>query len=110
MSKDQNNPEIVDFGDELNVRNVAQAYHHLRDILRQNDAIALDVAKLEDCDLTAAQMIECARRSASRDGKTITLATPPSAALLNVLQRAALVGADADPADTFWLQASGVNG
>ena len=96
---------VLNLGGEVTVRNVRDVHVHLCDILRHNDAVALGVAQLEDCDLTIVQLIESARRSASRDGKTLTLADAPSGALLNVLERAGMVGTGSS--DNFWLQALG---
>ena len=77
-------------------------------VLRQNDAVLLDLSGVTECDLTAVQILEGARRSADRDGKRFGLAAPASGSLLDVLLRAGLLSSSGADASGFWLQGGNV--
>ena len=99
--------KIVHLHGEMTLRTIATIYRGLCADLHQHDSLILDVADIADCDLAAAQLIECARRSATMEGKSLTLAAPASGALLDIVQRAGLLGPGAEGSARFWLHEAG---
>lgn len=70
--------------------------------LRNTDTLLIDVHEATDVDLTFVQLIESARRSASKDGKRLAIAAPVPPALRDLLERGGfLSGGDSAP---FWKQ------
>jgi hypothetical protein len=65
----------------------------------------LDFDDAAEVDLTLVQLIESARISVAREGKTLRLSAPASGALLAALERGGFVGEPTDPRTQFWLAA-----
>ena len=76
----------------------------LRHALTENECVELDLAALESADVSLVQLLASARKTALAEGKTLTLATPVSPVLNELL---ATIGLGADGADAaFWHPAS----
>jgi hypothetical protein len=74
--------------------------------LEQDGPLAIDCAEVSEVDLSFLQLLLAARASAVQRGKTIGLAAPLNAELLDTLTRAGF-RAVAEPAigdtETFWM-------
>jgi anti-anti-sigma regulatory factor len=87
---------------ELTVRTISDTHQKLTSELRNTDSLLIDVREVDDVDLTFVQLIESARRSASKDGKRLAMAAPFPPALRDLLERGGFLGAG-DSA-SFWKQ------
>ena len=94
----------VRFSDSVTISNISDAHGLLSSALERSSSVIIDIADVTEADLTFAQLIEAARRSATERGRTIQLRDGAQGAVLQVLQR----GGFLDPADSeradFWLQ------
>ncbi len=102
MSTDATAPNTLRLTGELTVRTIADTHRELASKLQNADALLIDVRKVTDVDLTFVQLIESARRSASTDGKRLTLAAPLPPPLRDLLERGGFLSAG-DGA-SFWKQ------
>lgn len=87
---------------ELTVRTITEAHQKLLSESVNADTILVDASKVTDVDLTFVQLIESARRSASKDGKRLTMAAPLPPVLRDLLERGGFLSAG-DSA-SFWKQ------
>jgi ABC-type transporter Mla MlaB component len=86
---------------ELTVSTIAKAHKKLVSAWAGAHDIGVDLNGVKEADLTLVQLIQSARLSAQRDGKTIHLIQPIPSALLSELER----GGFLDTADQFWTSA-----
>jgi MFS superfamily sulfate permease-like transporter len=94
----------VRFSDSVTISNISDAHGRLSAALECGNSVVIDIADVTEADLTFAQLIEAARRSATERGRTIQLRNGAQGAVLQVLQRGGFLDpADPDRAD-FWLQ------
>jgi hypothetical protein len=94
--------EIVAFC-ELSIGSLAAFKLELLAAIERNDVLSLDVeAGAARADVASVQFIVAARHFAEIKGKAIRLAAPAHGALLEVLENAGFVSADAGER-TFWL-------
>jgi ABC-type transporter Mla MlaB component len=102
VSTDAKTPNTLRLMGELTVRTISDTHQKLTSGLQSTDALLIDVREATDVDLTFVQLIEAARRSASKDGKRLTMATPFPPALRDLLERGGFLSAgDSAP---FWKQ------
>jgi ABC-type transporter Mla MlaB component len=86
---------------ELTVSTITKAHKKLVSAWASARDIGIDLGGTKDADLTLVQLIQSARLSAQRDGKTIHLVQPLPSALVSELAR----GGFLDTADLFWTSA-----
>jgi anti-anti-sigma regulatory factor len=73
--------------------------------LHASNVVVLECGNLEDVDLTFIQCLLSARRSATEQGKTLSLAAPAAGSLREVLQRGGFLNArdsNSSPDEAFW--------
>jgi anti-anti-sigma regulatory factor len=87
---------------ELTVRTITEAHQKLLSEFANTDALIIDAREVADVDLTFVQLIESARRSASKEGKRLAMAAPLPPALRDLLERGGFLSAG-DSA-SFWKQ------
>ncbi|MBB3473895.1 STAS domain-containing protein [Sphingomonas sp. BK345] len=87
---------------DLSLATIDRLAAALREALSRGGSIRLDLTHVATPDLALLQVVEAARRQASRDGVDITLAAPAGAVLARALERAGFTsGFDATDHD-FW--------
>jgi ABC-type transporter Mla MlaB component len=90
----------------LTVRSAETVRATLRSALEQEGDVAIDCADASEADLSFVQLLIAARASAVHRGKTIALAAPLGAVLLNTLTRAGFRAVARPPigdSETFWI-------
>ena len=97
----------VQFTGEITVRTIVAAREKLAESLRQSVSVLLNIGSVASVDLTFVQLIESARLSAARDGKTLGLTSAATGPVLEALQRGGFLGARAAEQSGFWLEPSG---
>jgi len=85
---------------ELTVRTVHEHYLKLLEDYGQASNLAIDTRQINEADLSLVQLLQSARRTAQRDGKTITLIQPLPEALSSLLVRGGFLSSPSDIA--FW--------
>ncbi len=103
MSNSKN--DALRFFGAQSIREASGIHEKILECFRHNDLIVLEFADIAEVDLTFVQLIESARISAAREGKTLRLSAPASGELLRVLERGGFLGEQADPRTQFWLAA-----
>jgi ABC-type transporter Mla MlaB component len=96
----------------LTVRHAPQIHARLREALRQG-SVAIDCRAADEVDVSFIQLVLAARRSAAATGRTLRLAHPADATLLDRLRQAGMVrSGDEDPAadQDFWLNRETADG
>jgi len=85
------------------IRNISRFYPELSAALSGTQPVILDLSDEPEVDLAFVQVVESARLFARTNGRTLSLAQPPSGSLLDVLGRAGFIeNASYDDA-LFWL-------
>lgn len=79
--------------DGLTVRAIGECRTQLLDAFSRGGAIHIDCTAVMECDLSGAQLIVAALKTAERDGKRVRLAPPTSGVLTRTLSRAGLTEA-----------------
>jgi hypothetical protein len=97
-------PNLVTFGGDVTVANIAQAQDKLGVVLRQGGPVVVDIDDASEIDLTFIQLIESARRKAGEAGRDFTLRQPAGGALLEVLRRGGFLDDETSERAKFWLQ------
>ncbi|PWC31795.1 STAS domain-containing protein [Azospirillum sp. TSO22-1] len=91
----------------FDMRSIDTVRDRILDALRQHDAVVIDCAEVIAADLSAAQLLLAAHRSAGAWGKTLALAAPAEGALREVLVRGGFLPDGADgPGNRFWNEGS----
>jgi anti-anti-sigma regulatory factor len=96
----------------LTVRHAPEIHLRLREALGQG-SVTVDCRAADEFDLSFIQLILAARRSAAATGRTLRLAHPADATLLDRLQQAGMVRlGDEEPAadQDFWLNRETADG
>jgi hypothetical protein len=88
----------------VTISNISQAHEQLGALLREQEAVIVDVDDLSDTDLTFIQLLESARRKASEIGVGFSLNKPAAGSLLEVLRRGGFLDDETSDRATFWLQ------
>jgi anti-anti-sigma regulatory factor len=86
----------------LSLASVAQAHEKVLSAFDQDLPIVIDLDGVTDADLALVQLVEAARTSASRRGRSLNLSAPASGPTRVVLERGGFLGAPDRAA--FWLQ------
>jgi hypothetical protein len=94
----------VRFSESVTISNISAAHDLLSTALECNNSIIVDIAGLEEADLTFVQLIESARRSAAEGGRSIRLQQAADGAVLQVLQRGGFLDPEDRDRTDFWLQ------
>jgi anti-anti-sigma regulatory factor len=88
----------------ITIAGMADAHQALLAAMATDGSLTIDIGGVSEADLTFVQLIEAARRSAAKAGRSIALTAPATGPVHEVLRR----GGFLDPADTdrinFWLQ------
>jgi anti-anti-sigma regulatory factor len=80
----------VALADGLTLQTVQDGAARLREAYAQGGPIEIDCAAADECDLSGAQLIIAALKTADRDGRQVRLVPPSSGALQRTLSRAGL--------------------
>lgn len=88
---------------ELTVRSIAEHHQRLLDNYGQAADLTIDARQVSDADLSLVQLLQSARHTAKRDGKTISLTQPLPEALSSLLIRGGFLSSPSDVA--FWTNA-----
>ena len=88
----------------MTISNIGAAHDALGAALRQDDAIIVDIASVDETDLTFVQLIESARRKAAETGRDFTLRHSADGAVLEVLRRGGFLDDESSERAKFWLQ------
>ena len=89
---------------DATISEIDQTYRELRDALREEQPVLLDIDALTEIDLTFVQLIEAARCKASETGRDLMLRYPATGALLEVLRRGGFLDDETSERAKFWLQ------
>lgn len=85
---------------ELTVRTISDTHQRLVSELANTDTLLIDAKEITDVDLTLVQLIESARRTASKEGKRVAMAGSLPQSLRDLLDRGGFLSAgDSAP---FW--------
>jgi anti-anti-sigma regulatory factor len=88
---------------ELSLPTIANAHEKILSAFEQDMPIAIDLEGVTGADLSLIQLIEAARKSAARRGRSLILSAPAAGETLRVLERGGFLGSDA-ARSAFWLQ------
>lgn len=86
----------------LSLPAITEAHEKVLEAFDQDLPIVVDLEGVTDADLTLVQLLEAARASAARRGRSLTLSAPASGPTRVVLERGGFLGAPDRAA--FWLQ------
>lgn len=92
---------------DVTLQTAPAAHADLLAAIGSHSAITLDLSGSAESDLTLIQLVESARKSATRDGQALRLAEPARGDLLAMLERGGFVAADRPADRAFWLQEAG---
>ncbi|MGA0601941.1 STAS domain-containing protein [Caulobacter sp. KR2-114] len=96
---------MVTLAGDLTIQNIAGAHARLREAFAAGGPVRVDVAPDASVDLTLAQLLESARRTATDNGVDFALAAPAAGAFLETLNRGGFTETAEQRA--FWLAQSG---
>lgn len=92
----------VRFVGGVTIASISEAYAALAEGVKSGDPVVVNLDEVSEADLTLAQLLEAARRTAAAKGQAIRLERPADGAVLKVLQRGGFLDSgDADRLD-FW--------
>ncbi|MET3663977.1 STAS domain-containing protein [Caulobacter sp. 1776] len=94
----------ISFAGEVTISNIAQAHEQLGALLHEQEPVVIHVEDLTEIDLTFIQLLESARRKAGEIGVGLSLNTPATGPLLEVLRRGGFLDDETSDRATFWLQ------
>ncbi len=99
----------LDLSGPRTIRFADQTRSLLLEALCANSATSLDCSAVAEADLSFVQLLVSTRMSAELSGKTVTLAQPPSEALLRTLSKAGFkVSPDPLTGDaSYWIKKEG---
>jgi hypothetical protein len=98
-------PATVAIVGDAGIKSVGKIHKQFQLALKKNGSIELDLDKATDFDLAFVQLVESARRTATTEGKTVSLSAPVRGGLLEILKRGGFL---ADAAGSgFWLANAG---
>lgn len=102
MATPQEDNFRVELCGNLSLASIVEAHEKVLEAFDQDLPIVVDLEGVTDADLTLIQLLEAARTSAGRRGRSLSLSAPASGPTRVVLERGGFLGA-ADRA-AFWLQ------
>ncbi|KRA67114.1 hypothetical protein ASD89_02530 [Caulobacter sp. Root656] len=89
----------------MSISNIGAARDDLDAALREDGPVFVDIAAVDETDLTFIQLIETARRKAAGTGRDFRLCHPAGGAVLEVLRRGGFLDDDeTSERSKFWLQ------
>jgi ABC-type transporter Mla MlaB component len=94
----------LSFAGEVTISNIGAVRDDLDAALRENASVILDIASVDETDLTFIQLIESARRKAVETGRDLRLHHPAGGAVLEVLRRGGFLDDETSERAKFWLQ------
>ena len=94
----------ISFAGEVTISNIGAARDNVGAALRENDSVVVDIAAIDETDLTFIQLIESARRKAAETGRDFRLHRPADGAVLEVLRRGGFLDDETSERAKFWLQ------
>jgi hypothetical protein len=94
----------ISFTGEVAISNIGAARDDLDAALRQDGPVVVDIAAVDETDLTFIQLIESARRKAAATGRDFRLRHPAGGAVLEVLRRGGFLDDQTSERAKFWLQ------
>jgi anti-anti-sigma regulatory factor len=86
----------------LTISNIRDAHATLVEAMARDGAVVVNLDDVADADLTFAQLLEAARRTATAKGQEIRLEKPAEGAVLQVLQRGGFMEPDDSDRLNFW--------
>jgi ABC-type transporter Mla MlaB component len=92
----------VKFSGNLTISNIVDAHAALAEAMEREDAVVVNLDDVAEADLTFAQLLEAARRTAAVRGRKIRLEKPAEGAMLQVLQRGGFLEPDDSERLNFW--------
>lgn len=92
----------VRFSGSVTVSSIADAHAALAAGMDRDGPVVVNLDDVVEADLTLAQLLEAARRTANARGQTIRLETPAQGAVLQVLQRGGFLDPDDGDRVNFW--------
>lgn len=75
-------------GPTANLGNIREVSETILGCLGDNYTVGLDLSMTGEVDLTLLQVMAATAKLAERDGKTLTMLQPPSAAIIALMERA----------------------
>lgn len=93
---------LVRFSGSVTVSSIADAHAALAAGIDHDGPVVVNLDDVVEADLTLAQLLEAARRTANARGQTIRLETPAQGAVLLVLQRGGFLDPDDGDRVNFW--------
>lgn len=94
----------ISFAGEVTISNIGDAYEQISGLLREQDAVVINVEDLAETDLAFVQLLESARLKARQTGVGLSLNKPAGGALLEVLRRGGFLDDETSDRAKFWLQ------
>jgi anti-anti-sigma regulatory factor len=88
---------------DLSLQTIADVHEKVLAGFEQDLPIVLDLEAVTGADLSLIQLVEAARKSAARRGRSLILSAPAAGETLRVLQRGGFLGGDA-ARSAFWQQ------
>ena len=92
----------VSLSGDVTVSSISDAYAALVAGMEHGGPVVVNLDEVQDADLTLAQLLEAARRTAAAKGQEIRLEKPAGGALLQVLQRGGFLEPDDSDRLNFW--------
>ena len=102
MANSQEDIFRIELCGDLSLPSIGQTHEKVLAGFDQDLPIVIDLEGVENADLTLVQLVEAARKSADRRGRTLSLSAPASGPTRAVLERGGFLGAPDRAA--FWLQ------
>ena len=101
MPSPSSEPARVSLSEDLTIRGIAQAHASLSAAFAEGRDVVAEIDGAAPADLTLAQLIESARRTAAELDLGFSLAAPPQGDLVEVLRRGGFL--DTAEREAFWL-------
>jgi anti-anti-sigma regulatory factor len=93
---------LVSFSGSLTIGSISDAHATLVEAIGNDAPVVVSLDDVTEVDLTFAQLLEAARRTATARGQIIRMEKPAEGALLQVLQRGGFLNPDDTDRANFW--------
>lgn len=87
----------------LTIRKIAEAREALLEAFERNDHLSVDIGLDSDVDISGIQLLLAARIYAASTSKRLSLSTPTTGRMLDVMQNAGFLEQMTDEDRQFWL-------
>jgi anti-anti-sigma regulatory factor len=87
----------------LSIATVSATHAHLQEAVAEHRQLILDISDVEEVDLSFVQVVESARKSATRMGGGVSLARPAEGALRTALVTGGFLAGHDDERSVFWI-------